>query len=221
MLIFIIRGYKRGFFKSAVSAIGIVLAVFLTGVLYPWVNTMLHNYTGIDDLVRTQVSERLHIEESINEMTRNEEVDFIDNLNLPETIKKQLIENSNAEEYVELGVKNFSDFVVVYITDIVVKGIAYIITYVLVFLIIIILCAATHIANYIPIVKSINKVGGVVFGFCQGMVVVWLLMGLITVFSIFQWASLLMKMIDDSWILSNIYKNDIFLKIVVDIVGII
>jgi uncharacterized membrane protein required for colicin V production len=221
MLLFVIRGYKRGFFKSAVSAIGIVLAVFLTGILNPFVNTLLYDYTSLDGWIKTQVETKLQLEENLDEMTRNQEVEFIDNLKLPDTIKKQLLENSNSDTYVELGVKNFSDFITEYIAGIVIKGIAYVVTYIVVLLIIVILIAVANIANYIPIVKSINKAGGIVFGLCQGMLIVWVIMGLITMFSVFEWASLLMKMIDESWILSNIYKNDIFLKIMVDIADII
>ena len=41
MLLFMLRGYRIGLFKSAAGAIGIVLAVFLTVLLYPGVNKLL------------------------------------------------------------------------------------------------------------------------------------------------------------------------------------
>ena len=40
ILLLVFRGYRKGFFKSAASAIGIVLAVLLTAILYPGVNKL-------------------------------------------------------------------------------------------------------------------------------------------------------------------------------------
>ncbi len=42
-------------------------------------------------------------------------------------------------------------------------------------------------------------------------------MGIITMLSIFDWALQLMEMIDESQVLTWLYKKDIFLKIIVDI----
>jgi hypothetical protein len=221
LLLFIIRGYKRGFFKGVASTMGIVLAVFLTGLIYPYINIMLCDYTGIDETVKATIEKKLDIEDNVASMTRNQEMQFIDNLMLPDTVKTQLLENSNADTYIEIGAKDFKDFIVLYLSSIVMKGISYLITYIIIKTIIIIILALSDILNYIPIVNGINKVGGGAFGFCQGILVIWIFMGLVTVFSVFSWASSLMQMIDESIILSAIYKNNIFLKILVDIMNII
>ena len=52
MLLFMLRGYRIGLFKSAAGAIGIVLAVFLTALLYPGVNKLLCEQTALDETIK-------------------------------------------------------------------------------------------------------------------------------------------------------------------------
>ena len=57
------------------------------------------------------------------------------------------------------------------------------------------------------------------FGLAQGILIVWLLMLIITFLSAFSWGNEMMAMIDESAILSYAYKENIFLKFIVDILG--
>lgn len=104
-----------------------------------------------------------------------------------------------------------------YLTDMVVSGIAYITTVLLVALGLIIALALSNLVSVIPVVGGIDKTGGIVFGFAQSILIVWGLMLVITLFSAFSWGTDMMKMIDESKILTFVYKKNIFLKIVVDI----
>ncbi len=87
-LLFILHGYRRGFFKSAASAIGIVLAVLLTAVFYPGVNKLLCQNTKLDDTIQQMIIEKFQLSESSGEATRNEEIEMIDKLNLPDEVKR-------------------------------------------------------------------------------------------------------------------------------------
>lgn len=216
-LLFILHGYRRGFFKSAASAIGIVLAVLLTAVLYPGVNKLLCQNTKLDDTIQQMIIEKFQLSENSGEATRNEEIEMIDKLNLPDEVKDWLIENCNVESYVEAGVNNVCDYIASSLTAMVMRGISYFLTFLAVVLIIYIIIAALDVANYIPIVKSINKIGGAIFGAGQALLIIWIFMGIITMLSIFDWALQLMEMIDESQVLTWLYKKDIFLKIIVDI----
>ena len=109
--------------------------------------------------------------------------------------------------------------IVDYLTDMVISGIAYAVTVVLVLLFVLIALALSGIVREIPIVGGIDKFGGIVFGFVQAAFIVWMLMLVITFFSVFSWGADMMKMIDDSSILTFVYKKNVFMKIVVDILG--
>lgn len=217
ILLLVFRGYRKGFFKSAASAIGIVLAVLLTAVLYPGVNKLLCQYTVLDDVIEQKIIEKFELPEEMKTTTRSEEIDTIENLNLPDNVKDWLIANCNGETFLESGVDNVCSYIAKSLTAMVMRGISYVLTLLVLLLLLHILIMVLDVANYIPIVKSINKAGGAIFGAGQGILIVWIFMGIVTLLSTFSWAYQIMQMIDESPLLAWFYKKDIFLKIIVDI----
>lgn len=217
ILLLVFRGYRKGFFKSAASAIGIVLAVLLTAILYPGVNKLLCQYTVLDDVIEQKIIEKFELPEETKTATRNEEIDTIENLDLPDNVKGWLIANCNGETFLESGVDNVCSYIAKSLTAMVMRGISYVLTLLVLLLLLHILIMVFDVANYIPIVKSINKAGGAIFGAGQGILIVWIFMGIVTLLSTFSWAYQVMQMIDESPLLAWLYKKDIFLKIIVDI----
>ena len=217
ILLLVFRGYRKGFFKSAASAIGIVLAVLLTAILYPGVNKLLCQYTVLDDVIEQKIIEKFELPEETKTATRNEEIDTIENLDLPDNVKGWLIANCNGETFLESGVDNVCSYIAKSLTAMVLRGISYVLTLLVLLLLLHILIMVLDVANYIPIVKSINKAGGAIFGAGQGILIVWIFMGIVTLLSTFSWAYQVIQMIDESPLLAWLYKKDIFLKIIVDI----
>ena len=217
ILLLVFRGYRKGFFKSAASAIGIVLAVLLTAILYPGVNKLLCQYTVLDDVIEQKIIEKFELPEETKPATRNEEIDTIENLDLPDNVKGWLIANCNGETFLESGVDNVCSYIAKSLTAMVMRGISYVLTLLVLLLLLHILIMVLDVANYIPIVKSINKAGGAIFGAGQGILIVWIFMGIVTLLSTFSWAYQVIQMIDESPLLAWLYKKDIFLKIIVDI----
>ena len=217
ILLLVFRGYRKGFFKSAASAIGIVLAVLLTAILYPGVNKLLCQYTVLDDVIEQKIIEKFELPEETKTATRNEEIDTIENLDLPDNVKGWLIANCNGETFLESGVDNECSYIAKSLTAMVMRGISYVLTLLVLLLLLHILIMVLDVANYIPIVKSINKAGGAIFGAGQGILIVWIFMGIVTLLSTFSWAYQVIQMIDESPLLAWLYKKDIFLKIIVDI----
>lgn len=217
ILLLVFRGYRKGFFKSAASAIGIVLAVLLTAILYPGVNKLLCQYTVLDDVIEQKIIEKFELPEETKTATRNEEIDTIENLDLPDNVKGWLIANCNGETFLESGVDNVCSYIAKSLTAMVMRGISYVLTLLVLLLLLHILIMVLDVANYIPIVKSINKAGGAIFGAGQGILIVWIFMGIVTLLSTFSWAYQVIQMIDESPLLAWLYKKDNFLKIIVDI----
>ena len=217
MLLLMLRGYRIGFFKSAAGAIGIVLAVFLTALLYPGVNKLLCEQTTLYDTIKSNIIEKFQFPQETEDMSRNQEIELIDKLDLPAGVRDWLIENCNGEKYIETGVNNVCDYIAETLTAMVMRGISYIVTFILLIVVIHLLIMVLDVASYIPIVKGINKAGGILFGAGQALLFIWIFMGIVTLLSTFDWDLQVMKMIDESPVLAWIYKKDIFLKIIVDI----
>lgn len=213
----ILRGYKRGLFKSAVSMIGIILAVFLTAFIYPYINILLCQNTVIDEGIKAALVKRFQIDIEETGLTRAEEMRMIEEISLPENVKEWIIENGNEETFLLYNAKGFGDYVASYLTDLVMKGISYLITSLVLMLAVWILIAVSDIIIEIPIVHGIDKFGGIVFGAAQALILVWVVFIVITFLSAFEVGSVMMKMIDENKILTWLYEKNIFLKFLVDI----
>ena len=202
VLLCALLGYHRGLLKSALSAIGIVGAILLANLLNPYVRQRIELGLNADQL---DVQGSVYGKEG-----------YLENTDLPEIVKNYI----RSSDSIRKGQETLSEYVqdvVDYLTDMVVSGIAYITTVLLVALGLIIALALSNLVSVIPVVGGIDKTGGIVFGFAQSILIVWGLMLVITLFSAFSWGTDMMKMIDESKILTFVYKKNIFLKIVVDI----
>lgn len=71
-------------------------------------------------------------EESI-EPSRNQQIELIEEMALPQSIRDALLENNNSEIYSVLGVDKFQDYVAGYIAGCITNGIGYIISFWLLF----------------------------------------------------------------------------------------
>ncbi len=215
----ILHGYKRGLFKSAVSMIGIILAVFLTALLSPYVNKLVCQYTRIDEYIKTVIIDRFEIDIEETGLTRAEEMRMIEDIPLPENVKEWLIENGNEENYSFLQAKGFNDYVAIYLTELVMKGLTCLLTYAVCMIAVWILMAVSDILTDIPIVHGIDKLGGMVFGAAQALILVWMIFIILTLLSAFEAGAVMMDMIEENAVLSWLYEKNVFLYFLVDMMN--
>lgn len=218
-LICALVGYRRGLIKSVLSALGVVGAILLANLLNPYVADFLNNHTGVRDEVRTRIEAGLGTDDVEEQITVYDRESCLEAMDIPEIVKDYIRSNSAEVDKGGEQVITYIDYVVDYLTDMVMRGIAYLMTFLVSALIIVTALAISNIMAGIPIVNGINRFGGVVFGLLQALFITWAAMLVVTFLSAFSWASEMLRMIDDSVILKYIYNKNIFLKIVVDILG--
>lgn len=218
VLLCTLLGYHRGLLKSALSAVGIVGAILLANALNPYVKNLICEHTEFQSIVRQKIEKGLNVDKLEDQDTVYGKEGYLENTDLPEIVKNYIRSNDSIKRGQE-NLESYVQHIVDYLTDMVMNGIAYFATFLLVVLIIIIALALSNLVSGIPIVGGIDKAGGIAFGFAQAILIIWFLMLIVTFFSAFGWGADMMKMVDDSRILAFVYKKNIFLKIVVDILG--
>lgn len=217
MLLLALVGYKRGLIKSVLSIVGIVGAVIITSCVHPYVADLLCKYTNIDEAVSARIESSIKFDgETENSVYQQE--NFLENTNLPENIK-DYIRSSDTVAKSRKQVDGYIDGVVEYLTALTMKGLAYILTLVVVTLAALIILGLAKFVDRIPIVGGIDKVGGLLLGIVQAVVIVWIFMLIVTLLSAFDWADSIIKMIKENNLLEFLYDKNIFLKMVVDILS--
>ncbi len=215
------NGYRKGFLKIVLSMVAMVATVIIGIWINPYVSQFLKERTTMYETLQKH-SERI-LDEMIGEELKNgitsrtEQMNMIENLNLPESIKKILIENNNNGAYQLLSVDNFEGYISNYLAGVMLNSIAFVGSFLIVGFLIKIVFVMADIVGRIPGIKGLNKMIGGVIGFLQGILILWILCLIVTAFIGTSWGKDIMGEIQKSQILSFIYDHNYLLKGMSDI----
>ena len=151
-----------------------------------------------------------------NGISMLDQAKLIEELKLPAVIQNMLESNNNKTGYEKLAVKSFEEYIPSYMATLILNIISFVATFLLVVSFLWITVMTLDVIANLPIIHGINQVLGLVLGLVQGLVFVWIAFLIITVFSSVDLGRDLMLMIHNSKILSIIYDNNIFLKLLTD-----
>lgn len=207
-LIAVIAGVFRGFIKTFFAAFSIMLALFVAVQMGPYLGKIVQR-TPVYEGITTQIQENLdmHTNQTTDKVTN--QIDAISEYPMPEFIRKALIENNNSQIYEALGVYDFNAYVASYMACLVINAVAFLVVFLVAFLVLKIIEVTLNLISKLPVLHSINKIGGLLCGVVHGFVLVWMLGVVIMAISwtgLGQWAS---REINDNLVLSLIYDNNL------------
>lgn len=218
MVFFCWMGYRRGFIKEVVSMFFVVLSIALVWVINPYVNEFLKDNTPLYQVV--QSSSKEFVETKLGgekAMGQQEQSSLIEDLGLPSFLTDGLAENNNASVYEYLSVNTFADYVADYLAVAVVNGVSFFLSFVLATLLIRMVTYALDIISKLPVLNGINKLTGALVGLLKGLIFVWIALLLLTVFCNTELGRQGLKLVENDYILSLLYENDVFVNIFMSI----
>ncbi|MBB2184597.1 CvpA family protein [Lachnospiraceae bacterium MD1] len=205
-------GLKVGFIKTVFSLFSMLLAITLTTWISPLVNDFMRGNDKIYNTITSKVDQFLSMEEE--EVKSNEEIETIEGLRLPQSLKDSLIENNNKEIYKALAIDNFKDYINNYLAGVIVNALSFVITFFVIMAFLWALCIALDLISKLPLLNGVNKTAGLLAGLLHGLVIVWVFFLIITVFGGTKIGQQALEMIGESEILSFIYNNNLLLKFI-------
>ena len=119
------------------------------------------------------------------------------------------ISASDAELLDTLQALGLEDAVSGYLADQILQALALLVTLLLVGVLVRGIAFSLGLAARLPVLHGINKLAGLVFGFAEGVLVVWIFFFLITVFSTTEWGGSMLSMVSDSRILTWLYQENL------------
>lgn len=205
-------GMKVGFIKTVFSLFSLIIALVLTVWISPVVNNYLKSNDTVYEGINSRVEKMLPFEEE--ETEPEDQTSLIEELKIPQSLKDSLVENNNSEVYKALAANSFKDYVSNYLTGVMINALAFFGTFIVLLIILWVLCFALDIVSKLPILDQINKSIGLLAGVVHGLVVIWLFFILLTVFGSTEFGQNIMKLVDESQILSIIYNNNFLLRFI-------
>jgi len=165
ILLFTFIGYKRGLVKIAFSLCTFIIALIVTLVLYKPVSGLVISNTEFDEKIENAIIDNI-LPEGIS---ANEEID----LNLKDNLYNSLLkEGTNTIQGVA---ETFSTKIIETICFLLLFTVAKIALRFVTFF--------ADLVAKLPILNQFNHLGGVIFGFLQGVLIVLVLLALVSLFA--------------------------------------
>jgi len=213
-LVFILNGYRKGFIRKFASMFFFIAASVLVYLATPHISSFLKNYTPVYKVIEDKCEQAFLTDDgnAEEETSQLEQIKFIENLEIPEVLQKQLTSNNNKSVYENLAVESFKNYIVSYLATLILNIISYVVTFILVSVILRLAIKALDVMAKLPIIHGINQFLGLFLGLLQGVLVVWLIFLVITIFSSTSAGRQLLLMVSESPILTFIYDSNLLLK---------
>lgn len=208
-------GLKKGFIKMVFSLVSTVIALLVAMLFSPMVAGMMKNNEAIVGFFDEKIGMIVDFTpEEAEETTESGQESLISSLPLPEIVKESLMENNTVDEYVELQAQNFEEYVHRRITNVIINALAFVLTLVLAVIGLVILCNALNLIAKLPLLRQINAVAGLAAGAAEGLLLVWVLFAVLTMFAGTEFGREAMSMIAENPLLDYLYKNNLVSKFI-------
>ena len=201
-------GYFRGLVRMVLGLFATLIALVLAFVLTPVVTDWMVKGTKLDEkfeekiysMVADDVKERAQEKATTREgsltvtdndvkiimeknPSKNEQVELIRGLELPEFMTEMLLDGNNAEGYMKRGVDTVYHYIAKTAATFFVRVLAGVITFIGIrLLLIIVQVLVGRLLKALPIVGAVDKTVGAVVGVIIGLLIVWTMMFLLSTF---------------------------------------
>lgn len=186
-------GYKKGLVSILVSFAGMIIAIVLAFILQGPVADFLYN-TPIGSSIEQGVTEV--IEENVQQENNNDNENFI---------TKILNSNENSQD-INKAAESLTKYIL--------KGISFVGILILVFIICYILQMVLNLVFDLPLLNSVNRLGGIGLNVIKTLIKLWVLLAIISFISAIPIVKPVVDVINDSMLVKLLYDNNFLVAII-------
>lgn len=226
LLLSAFSGFRKGFFKTAITMTSFLIAIVIVSAIHPMVTAVVRERTGIEETVRHTVYELLAEagEHAAFDGTVFDGAvgEFGDDGTLPKSWENALrslpleqvgeklgLTGLSADQLLEqVGLERIVEYYVDYYSGILIKSISYVISVLIAYLLIRIGLLIADVMGAIPVLSMLNRVAGLCLGLIRGVVILWLLGLVIALCAGHERMAPVLNMIRESGMLLFLYRNN-------------
>ncbi len=195
----IILGYVRGLTGSLIKILSFVLSIVIAFVLFIPISNLVIENTEIDE----------SLEQSIREMVISNEQS--EESNMPEAITDYI--GQRVEQAADDAKTAVVDSTARDVAETIVKAGTWVVLFIIARILLIFLKFITSLIAKLPVIKQCDKLGGIIYGLVEGLIIVYLLLALVS-FIAPMFDNSIIVAIKDSFVGSIFYNNNLLLKII-------
>lgn len=216
LILFGIKGRRDGFIRTVFSIFSVLIALVIASTMSPYVSRTLQNNEKLMERIVGGIQDALMTEER-DKGDKTEQEEIITGLKLPQSLKEALSDNNNSEVYKALAAKSFSEYASRYLAVVILNAASFLLTYIITSILLAFIVRALDLISKLPIINGLNKTAGLLIGILNGLIALWILCIVLTMFSTTEIGGNIYNCINDSRILSSIYNNNLLLRFITDL----
>lgn len=183
VILSVFLAYRKGLISLALGLVSFIIAILITTILYKPVSNLVINVTAIDETIENTIYEKANDAMKQEDETSQFIVDAAKEELLPQTAR------TIAVNIVTGGV-----FLVLFLaTKIALRFVS----------------ALASLVAKLPIIKQVNKLGGVIYGLLRGFLIVYVALLIISVVGTINPNSTVHKELEKSYLGKTMYENNI------------
>ena len=202
LFIFIFIGYKKGLTGSLFKLVSFALAIIIAVILYRPISNSIIKNTNIDNSIKNSIIKNFS---NSNDNGKSATQDKVQN-SIVNNINKEI--ESATVDAKETIVEQSAEKIAISIVNI---GCA-IAVFLIAKLILLIIGLFIKGITSLPIIKQIDKIGGIAYGIAEGVVIIYVILAIVS-FANIVWANnITYQAVNKSVIGSMLYNNNVLLK---------
>ena len=203
----------KGFVMAVFNLLSLVLSLFVAYIIYPHVSSVIRNSTGLFEMFKTSIADKIGLSAMSFTGFSGSETDIINSLRLPDFIKKVLIENNNISMRELLGAESVSGYISGFFANMLINAVSLVAVFLTVFIAIKLLGVVLDIASRLPVINTLNKLGGAVLGAIIGVVFLNVLITALSILAASQGFHNITGLLENSAAAGFFYGNNIWLTL--------
>lgn len=205
-------GYRKGLVKVLFSLLAAVISLVLVGLVSPIVAQFLRDNTSFPSYIKEKSSvmaaEWNEGQEAENPLYWSE---AIDSSEIPEFLKSYF-KTEQTEEELE---QEFNDYISNKAAELAVEAAAFVISFTVIVVVLHLVVLILNTVMKLPLLHSINRVGGLVAGLGEGLLAVWVFFLVITLLCATEFGKSCMQMIEEGKLLSFLYNTNPLMRFLI------
>lgn len=201
--------YKRGLVKVVFNIFSSIIAIILVLILYKPTTDFIINNTSLDDRLENMLETKLDCLfdlDSIQSIDKNDE-------NSMNSIIKVFV-GDTVGEIIENTTDNIAQIVSDQISYKIISVVSFLLLFVIIRIILIIIKGYADILSSLPIIRTLNSSGGMVYGIVRGFLIIYVLFAIISLILPIINGEFIASAIQNSFIGSKMFNNNILLNII-------
>jgi Colicin V production protein. len=200
LLSFMMSVMRKGLIQSLFGIFSFVISVLISSQFYPnvadfiknktffynWFNSMLKDTLNVSNLIRSQAENvQSGLQNNLLENVQSSagiSKELLDNIQLPSFVKDNFLSVNTSQIVKIFDMKTLENFISSHLANILVNILAMILTFTFVSIVMGIISHVLDIVSFLPFIHLANKLGGLVVGFVEGSIFLWVICMLFSLF---------------------------------------